>query len=516
MIALASLYLVDARRIYKPTGWLAERLTLPCKIAATFGDGPRMFGKEVTMYVPQETFGMRNFGQVDLGDRRRTARLVETVDRMCRHPGGTLPDKLNRPADLRAFYRLMNRSETTHEVLIQSHAACTRACIAALGSGVVLVLHDATELDYTKKLCLKDQLSQIGQGTHRGYVCHNSLAVRADTGAVLGLTSQILHRRAYVPEKETLKEMRERTNRESRLWVQAAAATGMAPAAVQCVDISDSLSDTFEYMAYELTHNRYFVLRSREDRRLETPVAKHDYLYAAVRATPASGQRALRILAGPGRSARTTTVKVAFTLVRLAPPGKRHGDYDKFPLELWAVRIWEPRPAKGEEPLEWILLTNVAVDTHADAEQRVDWYEKRPIIEEYHKGMKTGCSIEAMKFESTERLEPAIAVLSVVATTLLQLRDAARAPDAEKRLASAVIDPIYVAVLANHYGNRLGRAPTILKFYMHVARLGGHQNRKVDGMPGWLTLWRGWMKLQAMVDGYHAARPKNRFRCGNN
>src|SRR5208282_301118 len=63
-----------------------------------------------------DTFGERNFGSLQLGDRRRTARLVEAVDLMCRHPGGTLPDKLNRPADLRAFYRLMQRPEITHDV----------------------------------------------------------------------------------------------------------------------------------------------------------------------------------------------------------------------------------------------------------------------------------------------------------------------------------------------------------------------------------------------------------------
>src|SRR5438270_7350648 len=114
-----------------------------------------------------QSVGFMNFGTVDLGDNRRTERLVALVDIMCRHPGGTLPDKLNRPADLRAFYRLMNRREATHEVLIRSHANQTRACIAAMGSGVVLLLHDATELDYTTKTSLCDQLSQIGQGTHR-------------------------------------------------------------------------------------------------------------------------------------------------------------------------------------------------------------------------------------------------------------------------------------------------------------------------------------------------------------
>ena len=70
-----------------------------------------------------QSFGFRNFGAVELGDTRRTQRLATLVDTMCRHPGGTLPDKLNRPADLRAFYRLMNRPEVTHQKLIASHAA---------------------------------------------------------------------------------------------------------------------------------------------------------------------------------------------------------------------------------------------------------------------------------------------------------------------------------------------------------------------------------------------------------
>ena len=90
---------------------------------------------------------MRNFGAVALGDKRRTACLVKSVDIMCRHPGGTLPDKLNRLSELRAFYRLVRRPETTHEKLIHSHADHTRSCIAALGTGIVLILHDATELD---------------------------------------------------------------------------------------------------------------------------------------------------------------------------------------------------------------------------------------------------------------------------------------------------------------------------------------------------------------------------------
>jgi Transposase Tn5 dimerisation domain len=46
----------------------------------------------------------------------------------------------------------------------------------------------------------------------------------------------------------------------------------------------------------------------------------------------------------------------------------------------------------------------------------------------------------------------------------------------------------------------------VREFFLALARLGGHQNRKCDGEPGWLVLWRGWMTLQQMVDGARASR----------
>ena len=49
------------------------------------------------------SFGNQNFGGIKLGDSHRTDRLVRSADSMCRHPGGTLPDKFPKPADLRIF-----------------------------------------------------------------------------------------------------------------------------------------------------------------------------------------------------------------------------------------------------------------------------------------------------------------------------------------------------------------------------------------------------------------------------
>ena len=85
------------------------------------GHIPGVTGMDATL-----SFAQANFGQVNLGDKRRTCRLVQSVEEMCRHPGGSLPDKLNQPPALRGFYRLMNQPKVTHKVLMDGHTAQTR------------------------------------------------------------------------------------------------------------------------------------------------------------------------------------------------------------------------------------------------------------------------------------------------------------------------------------------------------------------------------------------------------
>src|SRR5262245_59523975 len=380
--------------------------------------------------ITSDTFGKRSFAAVDLGDARRTKRLVALTDKMVRHPGGTLPDKLSHPPDLRAFYRLMNRDEVTHEQLMNSHTADTRRSMAEAASvnpgAVFLIVHDATELDYTTLQSLAEDLGQIGEGTHRGYICHNSLIIQAQPQMVLGLGSQILHHRANVPEGETDRQRCEREDRESRLWVWGASQCGAAPPDSLCVDISDRLSDTFEYMAFEVLQKRHFVLRARENRKLAARLNGESYLLDAVRQQPAVTTRKMSVQASERHAARIAKLNISFVQVEIAEPGKRSGEYTAKSLILSAVRVWEPQPPRGVEGLEWILLTNIPVTDEATAEQRVEWYEHRPIVEEYHKCMKTGCGVETLQFTTIEGLEPAIAVLSVLAITLLRLRDAAR------------------------------------------------------------------------------------------
>ena len=136
----------------------------------------------------------------------------------------------------------------------------------------------------------------------------------------------------------------------------------------------------------------------------------------------------------------------------------------------------------------------------------MDWYECRPTIEDYHKGMKTGIGIEGLCFQYEARLEPVIALLSVVTAVLLQLRQAARERDADLRPASDIVPPLYVKVLSGWRYKEHRPDLSVKEFSLALARLGGHLNRKHDGLPGWLTLWRGWQELRTMVQGVEAMR----------
>ena len=474
-----------------------------------------------------ESFGERNFGNAELGDARRTCRLVKTADLMCRRPGGTLPQKLHNPKDLRAFYRLMNREEVTHEAILASHREATWEKIDQ-AEGPVLVLHDATELDFTNHRSLEDDLGQIGNGNRRGYITQNSLAVDPKTRQVLGLCNQVLHHRATVPDNETIAQKRKRESRESLLWLR-----GVNPLrqSKKLIAVCDQGADTFEFIEHEVTSGRRFVIRAAYDRGIVighggTSSGQSGYLRAYARELPEAGHWTLSVTSKvdtkcpkkKGKKKKVKRVKreakmaVSFAAVQIKPPGKKNGNHGNTPLKVWVVRVWEVNPPKGQERREWFLVTNQPVLSFEDAYRVVGWYECRWIIEEYHKGLKTGCKIESPQFTAEERLKPAIALLSIVTLTLLAMRDASRRSDARTRKATEIISEDYVAVLSAWRHGKIKEDWSIHDFFYALPRLGGHQNRKNDHPPGWQTIWRGWNDLQAMLCGVDTM--KSMKKCG--
>jgi len=457
------------------------------------------------------SFGQEHFGSAQFGDKRLTDRAVITADALMRHPGGTLPAKMDKN-ELLAFYDFANNPKVTHDNTLAAHCQHTRTLMERC-PGVVLIIHDTTEADYTTLDI--EGLGQIGNGGRRGILLHNVLAVDLANRQALGLVAQFTHKRREVPKGESPLAKRIHPERESRLWGKGSAAVGQPPQGKLWVNLMDRGGDTFESMEKQQQLGQIFVIRSRSDRNVEVADAggrrRRRKLHKWARKLPRLGRREVAVSAQADREARTATVMVGCGPVRLLVPHFKRGEHGDQPLDVWVVHLQEVDAPKGVAPLEWILLTNRPTEAREQAFERVDWYNCRPIVEEYHKAQKTGCGMELPQFTTLKAMQVTIALLSVVAVQLLRLRDLSRRPDADAIPATEVIDVDYVEVLSLWRTKEAKLDWSVKEFLYALARVGGHLGRRGDRPPGWLVLWRGWMELQRMVDG---ARLIRRKRCG--
>ena len=174
---------------------------------------------------------------------------------------------------------------------------------------------------------------------------------------------------------------------------------------------------------------------------------------------------------------------------------------------MWVVEAREVNPPRGVKPLRWVLLTSERVRTFNGAWRVIEWYEKRPLIEEYHKCLKTGCRVEARQYREAHRLAAVTGLLSVMAVRLLQLKAVARTePD---RPAAHVVPSAWLKTLR---AVSKSRKPihTVREFFRGLAMFGGFLGRKSDGEPGWQTIWSGLETLLLCLRGAEALKE----RCG--
>ena len=86
-------------------------------------------------------------GRAQLGDVRRTRRLIKVAEQRLQQPDASLPESCGSWAATKALYRLMDNEALTPGVILDSHR---EALIQrARGVAVVLCPQDTTYVDYT-------------------------------------------------------------------------------------------------------------------------------------------------------------------------------------------------------------------------------------------------------------------------------------------------------------------------------------------------------------------------------
>lgn len=458
----------------------------------------------------------QEFGEAKLGDVRRTRTLVEVAENLAGTPGGTLCASVSDWSLLKRGYSLLACEKVTYAAIMARHIERTRSALRE--SGEYFVTEDTTTLNYDSHLKI-DGMGWMGDG-RLGLSVHTSLVTRIERWdgegrpvvTVVGMARQEAWTRHGESKRKTKsKDQRRKGHRESERWAVVVDELSHPPLHVRWTYMADRESDIFSVFSRCQQEGWDFIIRASEPRAL---VGEEGHVIEAAARGRLLGRKTVSLRARsatrerPAVAAREAVVEVRSTTVTVRPPRKLHPKPKAVTLHIVEVREVDPPP--DAEPLYWVLLTSWSCSTLDEAWRVAQSYATRWLIEEYHKALKTGTGVEKAQLTTYARIHSLVGILAIVALRLLSMKLLAKAlPDAP--ITEEVIGPDFLEVLEARFGTPKG-GWTYRTTLVTIARLGGFPARKSDGLPGWITIWRGWQKLIAMVEGVELIRAARRRR----
>ena len=324
-----------------------------------------------------------NFGGCELGDKRRTARLIQVVEQVGNNPSASLPNQIEHWGDLKAAYRLFDCSDVTFEAISRPHWELTKRRTA----GRYLVIGDTTELDFGKHRAIEG-LGPTGNGSGLGFLLHNALLVDAESEEIIGVAGQTIYYRDGKSKKRENRSQRLKRKRESQVWGTVIDEIGPPPESVQWVHVLDRGADNFEVYCHLLLQRGEWVVRASKLNRYVL-VGEHDEqvkLSDYLQALELLGTYRLSLRARDGQPARDAKLEVRVGRITMPLP-KHVGSWvrkgKQGPIAMNVIEVVEVNAPAGVTPIRWVLFTSLPVDTFADAWLVIGYYELRWLIEVY-------------------------------------------------------------------------------------------------------------------------------------
>ena len=384
---------------------------------------------DFTEGLDAQQWAEQEFGGAQLGDTRLSRRLVASASTKAKAPsrafcGAAKGDQ----AAMKGYYRMIEQPDTsavTMSNILAPHRQQTARRMMA--QKTVLCLQDGSELNYTNlDSCTglgELKANQTGAKTY-GLNLHSTLAVTSN-----GLPLGVLKAQCLAPKPKSADDKRKPSQiqieeKKTFVWIEhhrdLVALAGTMPQ-TRLVDVCDREADFFELFDEQRNNPGVDVLiRAQHDRNLKEAPFK---LFAAVRQAPIEGHIQVPI---PKQSARTKKSRQKARAVRpkrLADLTLRYRQIelpapeyyaDRPPVTVNLIHAVEEKPPANTDAVEWFLLTTVAINSATDIEQCLRWYTLRWRIEDWHRVLKSGCSIDKLMHETAERLRRAIAINLVI------------------------------------------------------------------------------------------------------
>lgn len=456
-------------------------------------------------------WAQETFGECELGDKRRNARLVRMAGDLAGHAGASLLKSCDGDeAAAEGMYRLLRNAEVAPAAIAEGGFQATvnraRSCEE------LLAVEDSTTLSYRHSVagelgmtCGKPQVRS------RGFIVHSVILLDGKSGATVGLVEQRRWTRpAESHGQKHARKRREYADKESFKWEcagQAVRARLGEALSSRVISVCDREADITEYLQWQEEVGGRYVVRASHDRRIAGAQSR---LWASLERSASLGTEEIVVPQRGGRAARGAQVSLYAQEVRLECPA-RLGDGTT--LRCHAVLAREEGAPEGVEALEWLLLTTEPVTTREEVLDVLWIYARRWRIEEFHKAWKSGTQVEELRPRSAANLERGVVVLAFVAIRLLQLQELVYPPtprggQVSQDLAEVPCDTILSATewavlyLATHKRAIPEQPPSAEWAYRAIAKLGGWMNTQRTGRPGWQAIWYGMFRLAERVDAH--------------
>ena len=383
------------------------------------------------------------------------------------------------------------------DTLLQPHYRATQARLR--GERVVLAVQDTSSLNYTAHAATEG-LGPIGSTAAgpQGLQLHSTLAFNVQ-GIPLGFID--VQCWARDPDEFGKKAKRHRVpieDKESYKWLKSFTATAAAQAScprTMLVSVGDREADIYELFEHAAAHPEgpKLLVRAEHNRKLQDEQLR---LWQTMQARSVDAVQVLQVPRQGSRAARQARMDIRYAAVSLVAPAGHKGPA----LAVWAVLAQEQDAPAGVKPLEWMLLTTVAVSSFEQACEKLMWYSRRWGIEVLHRTLKSGCRIEQRQLgqaDPTRSLPGDRSGRGLAHLPPVQART--RRPQAPCTVYFEDAEWKALMVFMTKKPAAPTQPPTLREMIRRVATLGGFLGRKGDGEPGTQTLWLGLQRLDDIV-----------------
>lgn len=431
------------------------------------------------------------FGTADLGDTRRTARLVAMGAAACERPSGKVAAVFGTDREREGAYDFLESEHVDAEEVMASVAAATMRRIT--DEAFVFVPVDGTSITVTDKGGERD-FGSIGPHFRgaRGLKIIDALAVDPE-GVVIGWLALTFWARSPKTQTKPAKARR-LEEKETHHWTDTIRAASaildehgkrgwfQLDREADGIDVLSALHDT----------KHWWTVRGNRDRTIEVEEGGQDTLRTQLATRSVLETYDLKVTARPGRAARVArmVVRVAQRVV-LRMRDARTGRLTRLTVNVvWACE--EGTTPSDEDPIDWFLLTNRTVETAADAQLVLYGYEQRWRVEECHRTWKRGdCDIESTQLHSFEAVRRWAIILGAVATRIERLKGLARrTPTASASVELTSFEIEALRLLRSDVYGAVPAHPTIAEAVRWLAELGGWTNKYSGKPPGAVVLGR--------------------------